>query len=183
MKRSEGMKMPSTESLSAFETFQFALKHLETVYHDALKETVYQNMSTPSSFTLLQSMKKKSINASLKDTNTVRERLFNHQAKNKRAITFVFQMEARVAHGPVAAEGNVHDVGAAFDLFWQLAVLKCADQMTVAVRSVVDVQEVIVGLDAETERRQVWGQNTEQMEIYRLFSMQFTPPEGLVQHK
>ncbi len=63
-------------------------------------------------------------------------------------------MEARVAHGSVAAEGNVHDVGAAFHLFWQLAVLKCADQMTVAVRSVVDVQEVIVGLNAETERRQ-----------------------------
>lgn len=62
-------------------------------------------------------------------------------------------MEARVAHGSITAEGNVHDVEAAFDLFRQLAVLKCADQNAVAVRSIIDVQEVIVGLNAKTERR------------------------------
>ncbi len=49
--------MPSGESLSTFETFQFVLKHLETVYHDNLKGTVYQNMNTLSSFTGPQSIK------------------------------------------------------------------------------------------------------------------------------
>lgn len=62
-------------------------------------------------------------------------------------------MEAGVADGAVAAEGDVHDVRAALHLLGQLAVLKCADQMAVAVRSIVDIQEVIIGLDAETEMR------------------------------
>lgn len=62
-------------------------------------------------------------------------------------------MEACVADGAVAAEGDVHDVRTALHLLRQLAVLKCADQMTVAVRSIVDVKEVIIGLDAETEMR------------------------------
>lgn len=61
-------------------------------------------------------------------------------------------MEAGVADRAVAAEGDVHDVRTAFHLLGQLAVLKCADQVTVAVRPVVDIQEVIIGLDAETER-------------------------------
>lgn len=58
-------------------------------------------------------------------------------------------MEAGVADGAVAAEGQVHGVGAALDALGQLAVLEAADERAVAVRPVVDVQEVVVRLDAE----------------------------------
>lgn len=92
-------------------------------------------------------------------------------------------MEAGVAHGSVAAEANVHDVGAAFNLLRQLAVLKCANQMTVAVRSVVDVQEVIVGLNAKTERKHIHYRIKTQFTERSIdfFFSQFTPPKGLVQ--
>lgn len=45
----------------------------------------------------------------------------------------------------------MHDVRAAFYLLWQLAVLKCPNQMTVGVRAIINVQKVIIGLDAEAE--------------------------------
>ena len=63
--------------------------------------------------------------------------------------TFVFQVKAGVAHRAITAERQVHKVGGALDLLGKFAVLKAADQMTVAVRPVVDVQEVIVGLNAK----------------------------------
>ena len=66
--------------------------------------------------------------------------------------TFVFHVEAGVADGAVTAEGQVHEVGRALHLLGQLAVLEASQQVGVAVGPVVDVQEVIVGLDAEAER-------------------------------
>lgn len=67
-------------------------------------------------------------------------------------------MKAGVADGAITAEGQVHGVGAALDALGQLAVLEAADKRAVAVRPVVDVDEVVVGFDAEageqTDRRQ-----------------------------
>lgn len=58
-------------------------------------------------------------------------------------------MKSSVAHGAVAAKCQVHEVGRALDLLGQFAVLKTADQMGAAVEAVVDVQEIVVGLNAE----------------------------------
>lgn len=60
-------------------------------------------------------------------------------------------MKAGIAHWTVTAEGYVHDVRAALYLLWQLAVLKRPNQMAVGVRPVIDVQEVVIGFDAEAE--------------------------------
>lgn len=66
--------------------------------------------------------------------------------------TFVLQVEAGVADRAITAKGQVHGVGAALYSFWKLAVLKASDQRAVAVRSIVDIQEVVVGLYAEARR-------------------------------
>lgn len=58
-------------------------------------------------------------------------------------------MKAGVGDGTVAAERQVHGVGAALDSLGQLAVLEATDQRAVAIRPVVDVQEVVVWLDVE----------------------------------
>lgn len=58
-------------------------------------------------------------------------------------------MKSSVAHRAVAAKCQVHEVGRALDLLREFAVLKTADQMGAAVEAVVDVQEIVVGLDAE----------------------------------
>lgn len=63
-------------------------------------------------------------------------------------------MKAGVADGAVAAERQVHEVGGALDLLGQLAVLEAADEVGGAVGPVVDVQEVVVGLDAEADTRE-----------------------------
>ena len=47
--------------------------------------------------------------------------------RHRRLHTFVFQVEAGVGHGAVAAEGQVHGVGAALYALRQLAVLEAAD--------------------------------------------------------
>ena len=44
----------------------------------------------------------------------------------------------------------MHKVRDALYLLWELAVLETTNQVTVAVWSVVDIQEVVVGLDTET---------------------------------
>lgn len=67
------------------------------------------------------------------------------------SATFVLEVEASVADGAVAAEGQVHGVGATLDALGQLAVLEGADQRAAAVWPIVDVQEVVVGFDAETD--------------------------------
>lgn len=58
-------------------------------------------------------------------------------------------MKSSVAHGAVAAKCQVHEVGRALDLLREFAVLKTADQLGAAVEAVVDVQEIVVGLNAE----------------------------------
>lgn len=63
--------------------------------------------------------------------------------------TFVFQVKAGVGDGTVAAERQVHGVGAALDSLGQLTVLEATNQRAVAIRAVVDVQEVVVWLNVE----------------------------------
>lgn len=58
-------------------------------------------------------------------------------------------MKSGIAHWTVTAEGDVHDVRAALYLLWQLAVLKRPNQMTVGMRSIINVKEVVIGLNAE----------------------------------
>lgn len=58
-------------------------------------------------------------------------------------------METGIADRSITAEGQVHGVGTALDPFRKLAVLKATYQWTVAVWAVVDVKEVVVGLNAE----------------------------------
>lgn len=58
-------------------------------------------------------------------------------------------MKSSVAHGAVAAKCQVHEVGCALNLLREFAVLKTADQMGAAIEAIVDVQEIVVGLDAE----------------------------------
>lgn len=67
-------------------------------------------------------------------------------------VTFVFQVKAGVGDGTVAAERQVHGVGAALDSLGQLAVLEATNQRAVAIRAVVDVQEVVVWLNVEAGR-------------------------------
>lgn len=62
-------------------------------------------------------------------------------------------MKSSVAHGAVAAKCQVHEVGRALDLLREFAVLKTADQLGAAVEAVVDVQEIVVGLNAEAVKR------------------------------
>lgn len=67
------------------------------------------------------------------------------------AFTLVLQMKAGIAHGAITAEGYVHDIRAALYLLWQLAVLKRPNQMAVGVWPIINVQEVVIGLNAEAE--------------------------------
>lgn len=63
--------------------------------------------------------------------------------------TFVFQMKAGVAHGAVATKCQVHEVRSALNLLRKFTVLEAANQMSAAVWSIVDIQEIIVGLNTE----------------------------------
>lgn len=72
-------------------------------------------------------------------------------------VTFVFQVKAGVGDGAVAAERQVHGVGAALDALGQLAVLEATNQRAVAIRPVVDVQEVVVWLNVEAGGMKVGG--------------------------
>lgn len=62
-------------------------------------------------------------------------------------------MKAGIADRAVTAERQVHGVGAALDPLGKFAVLEAADQRAVAVRTIVDVQEVVVRLDTEAGER------------------------------
>lgn len=62
-------------------------------------------------------------------------------------------MKAGVGDRAVAAERQVHRVGAALDALGQLAVLEATNQRAVAVRAVIDVQEVVVWLNVEAGGR------------------------------
>lgn len=58
-------------------------------------------------------------------------------------------MKAGVAYRAVASKCQVHEVGSALNLLRKFTVLKTANQMSAAVWPIIDVQEIIVGLNAE----------------------------------
>lgn len=58
-------------------------------------------------------------------------------------------MNASVAHRAITTKCQVHEVRSALDLLGKFTVLEAANQMGAAVWSVIDVQEIIVGLNAE----------------------------------
>lgn len=58
-------------------------------------------------------------------------------------------MKAGVAHRAVATKCQVHEVGSALNLLRKFTVLETANQMSAAVWPIVDIQEIIVGLNAE----------------------------------
>lgn len=62
-------------------------------------------------------------------------------------------MKAGVAHRAVTTKRQVHEVGSALNLLRKFTVLKTANQMCAAVWPVVDIQEIIVGLNTETVTR------------------------------
>lgn len=47
----------------------------------------------------------------------------------------------------------MHGVRTALDPLWEFAILETTNQRTVAIRTIVDIQEVIVWLDVETKDR------------------------------
>ncbi len=63
-------------------------------------------------------------------------------------------MKAGVAHRAIASKRQVHEVGSTFNLLRKFTVLETANQMCTAVRSIIDVQEIIVGLNTEAVRSQ-----------------------------
>lgn len=74
-------------------------------------------------------------------------------------------MKAGVAHRAVATKGQVHEVGSALNLLWKFAVLETANQMSAAVWPIVDVQEIIVGLDTEAVTSESDRQKTDETAI------------------
>lgn len=58
-------------------------------------------------------------------------------------------MKTSVAHRTVATKGQVHEVGSALNLLRKFTVLETANQMSTAVWPIVDIQEIIVGLNTE----------------------------------
>lgn len=61
-------------------------------------------------------------------------------------------MKASVAHRAITTKCQEHEVGSALYLLRKFTVLKTANQMSAAVRAVVDVHEIVVGFDAEAVR-------------------------------
>lgn len=64
--------------------------------------------------------------------------------------TFVFHVKASVANRAITAKGQIYKVGCTLDFLRQFAVLETADQVAVAIRPIVDIQEVIIRLNTET---------------------------------
>lgn len=58
-------------------------------------------------------------------------------------------MKAGVAHRAIAAKRQVHEVGRALNLLRKFTILETANQMSAAVGPIVDIQEIIVGLNTE----------------------------------
>lgn len=58
-------------------------------------------------------------------------------------------MKAGVAHRAITSKCQVHEVGSALNLLRKFTVLKTANQMSAAVWPIVDIQEIIVGLNTE----------------------------------
>lgn len=76
-------------------------------------------------------------------------------------------MKAGVAHRAVTTKRQVHEVGGALNLLRKFTVLETANQMSTAVWPVVDIQEVIVGLNAEAVTSERNRQMTDKKVIIR----------------
>lgn len=68
-------------------------------------------------------------------------------------------MKAGVAHRAITAKCQIHKVGSALNLLRKFTVLKTANQMSAAVWPIIDIQEIIVGLNTEA----VTGQRNRQI--------------------
>jgi len=60
-------------------------------------------------------------------------------------------VKASVAHRAITTKCQVHEIGSALNLLWKFTVLETANKMSTAVWPIIDVQEIIVGLNAEAE--------------------------------
>lgn len=58
-------------------------------------------------------------------------------------------MKTSVAHRAIATKCQVHEVGSALYLLRKFTILETANQMSAAVWPIVDIQEIIVGLNTE----------------------------------
>lgn len=58
-------------------------------------------------------------------------------------------MKTSVAHRAIATKCQVHEVGSALYLLRKFTVLETANQMSAAVWPIVDIQEIIVGLNTK----------------------------------
>lgn len=67
--------------------------------------------------------------------------------------TFVFQVKSSVRNRSITTERQKHCIWTALYPLWEFAVLEATNERTVAIRTVVDVQEIIVWLNVETKGR------------------------------
>lgn len=63
-------------------------------------------------------------------------------------------MKAGVAHRAITSKCQVHEVGCALNLLRKFTILETANQMRAAVVPIVDIDEIIVGLNTEAATRQ-----------------------------
>lgn len=71
------------------------------------------------------------------------------------APTCVLQHKSVAAEGRVAAESQKKRIGAAFDVIWNICAVETAQQGAEGVGTVVDMQEVIAGLQTKPGYRRV----------------------------
>lgn len=71
------------------------------------------------------------------------------------APTCVLQHKSVAAQGRVAAESQKKHVGAAFDVIWNICAVEAAQQGAEGVWPVVDMQEVVAGLQTKPGYRRV----------------------------
>lgn len=69
--------------------------------------------------------------------------------------TCVLQHKSIAAEGCVAAESQKQGVGAAFDAVWDICTVETAQQGAEGVWTIVDVQEIIAGLQTKPGSRRV----------------------------
>lgn len=67
--------------------------------------------------------------------------------------TCVLQNKSIAAQGGITAESQEEIVGAALDAIWNVGAVETAQQRAKGVWPIVDMQEVITGLQAETNQK------------------------------
>lgn len=76
------------------------------------------------------------------------------QIDHARLVTCIIDDESRIAHGGVASESQEQAVAAALDPLGQLGPVEAPDQGAERIRPVVDVKEVIPGLQIKPGKQQ-----------------------------